>query len=161
MVHKAETRASQTISHPVSSVIQIVQSGFVIWILHLFKYIKICNVTKLLAYEKQTPFKWTKHGSLHFLWLVRLTHTSLFYLLTIASISPSPADTIHRLLTMRVPNTNEVRKWFDFYRSCRTCLKATKKSLSWGKIKKLYIRVCITKEREKKELHSFASLVTK
>lgn len=42
---------------------------FGIWILLLFKYIKICNVTKLLAYEIQTPFKWTKkkkHGSLHF-----------------------------------------------------------------------------------------------
>ena len=26
-------------------------------ILLLFKYIKICNVTKLLAYEIQTPFK--------------------------------------------------------------------------------------------------------
>lgn len=65
-------------------------------------------------------------------WLTSLSvasasHTSLFYLLTIASRSPSPADTIHRLLTMRVPNTNEVRKWFDFYRSCRTCLKATQK----------------------------------
>lgn len=30
---------------------------FGILILLLFKYIKICNVTKLLAYEIQTPFK--------------------------------------------------------------------------------------------------------
>lgn len=67
-------KASQTISQRFySALIQILLNSFVIWILHLFKYIKISKVTKLLAYEIQTPFKWTKHGSLHFLWLVHPT----------------------------------------------------------------------------------------
>ncbi len=118
-IHKAEPRASQTTSHRFYSArIQILLNSFVIWILHLFKYIKMSKVTKLLAYEIQTPFKWTKHGSLHFLWLVRPT---------LVCFISFPRRHYSQTITIRVPNTHEVRKWFDFDRSCRTCLKATKK----------------------------------
>lgn len=73
-----------------------------IWILLLFKYNKICNVTKLLAYEIQTSFQWTKHGSLHFGW--RVSENTGVYFLTadansavIEPLLPPPTYTVHRL----------------------------------------------------------------
>lgn len=79
---------------------------FGIWILLLFKYIKICNVTKLLAYEIQTPFKWTKKKT----WLTSffcLVSATLGLFLSLSADSaflappapPHPAliYTVHRL----------------------------------------------------------------
>lgn len=83
------------------------------------KYIKICNVTKLLAYEIQTPFKWTKHGSLHF-------SVSTLGSFSVCSALFYPFTLFTDYLTIRVQNKNEVRKWFEDYRSCRTCWTATK-----------------------------------
>lgn len=75
-----------------------------------FKYIKICNVTKLLAYEIQTPLNEQT-------WLTSFSVTSVsntrvfcfFFSLAIAAASPITLFTDH--LKIRVLNKNEVRKW--------------------------------------------------
>lgn len=70
-----------------------------------FKYIKICNVTKLLAYEIQTPLNeqtWLTSFSVTSVSNTRFSHV-------IAAASPVTLFTDH--LTIRVLNKNEVRKW--------------------------------------------------
>lgn len=103
--------------------------------------LKFCNVTKLLAYEIQTPFKRTKHGSLH-ISVTSVSNTRLFFS-TRCCASPLPPFTLFTdYLTIRVLNKNEVRKWFEDYRSCRTCWTATKIFCEGGSNKK---KVCISK----------------
>lgn len=102
--------------------------------------LKFCNVTKLLAYEIQTPFKWTKkkkHGSLHFsvssVCNTRFISLSLSLSADSASLGPDPPPRtplsftlFTDYLTIQVLNKNEVRKWFEDYRSCRNMLNSNK-----------------------------------
>lgn len=123
--------------------------------------LKFCNVTKLLAYEIQTPFKRTKHGSLH-ISVTSVGNTRLFFSTCCCASFPSPPPLpspftlFTDYLTIRVLNKNEVRKWFEDYRSCRTCWTATKIFCGGGSNKKKKRSVHF-----KINLHSFASLVTK
>lgn len=65
------------------------------------------------------------------LWLVLVT-LGYFTPLAVAHHYPptppptSPFTLFTDYLTIRVLNKNEVRKWFEDYRSCRTCWTATK-----------------------------------
>lgn len=49
-------------------------------------------------------------------------NTRVLLVFTEAALRPPPthAHTVHRLFTIHVLNKNEVRKWFQGYRSCRT-----------------------------------------
>lgn len=79
-----------------------------IWNLNIafyFKYIKICNVTKLLAYEIQTPLNeqtWLTSFS-----VTSVSNTRLYHLPSLQLLPLLFTD--H--LTIRVLNKNEVRKW--------------------------------------------------
>lgn len=105
------------------------------------------------------------------LWLVSVT-LGYFTPLAVAHhypppppIPPSPTSPFTLFtdyLTIRVLNKNEVRKWFEDYRSCRTCWTATKIFCEGGSNKweprRKRKKVCV---HFKINLHSFGSLVTK
>lgn len=106
------------------------------------------------------------------LWLVLVT-LGYFTPLAVAHHYPptppptSPFTLFTDYLTIRVLNKNEVRKWFEDYRSCRTCWTATKIFCEGGsnkweprekRKKKEKKKVCV---HFKIHLHSFGSLVTK
>lgn len=55
-----------------------------------------------------------------FLWLVSVT-LGYFSLCSLCSVPPPPFTLFTDYLTIQVLNKNEVRKWFEDYRSCRTC----------------------------------------
>lgn len=58
-----------------------------------------------------------------FLWLVSVTlgYFSLCSLCSVPPAPPPPFTLFTDYLTIQVLNKNEVRKWFEDYRSCRTC----------------------------------------
>lgn len=91
-----------------NSVLEYTRQAQFIWNLNIafyFKYIKICNVTKLLAYEIQTPLNeqtWLTSFS-----VTSVSNTRLYHLPSLQLLPLLFTD--H--LTIRVLNKNEVRKW--------------------------------------------------
>lgn len=91
-----------------NSVLEYTRQVQFIWNLNIafyFKYIKICNVTKLLAYEIQTPLNeqtWLTSFS-----VTSVSNTRLYHLPSLQLLPLLFTD--H--LTIRVLNKNEVRKW--------------------------------------------------
>lgn len=70
-----------------------------------------------------------------------VSNTRLFFSLLLTLPTFSPITLFTDYLTIRVLNKNEVRKWFEDYRSCRTCRTATKYFVEEEVTKKLH--VCI------------------
>lgn len=72
-----------------------------------------------------------KHGSLHF--FLRLVSVTLGLFSSLLMLLCDPPHTVHRLFTIHVLNKNEVRKWFQGYRSCRTATNSVKERVTKNK----------------------------
>lgn len=82
-----------------------------------------------------------KHGSLHFS-VTSVGNTRLFFLSADSALRQffPPFTLFTDYLTIQVLNKNEVRKWFEDYRSCRTCWTATH----------FFVKEQVTKKKKKR-----------
>lgn len=71
-----------------------------------------------------------------FLWLVSGTPGLFFFSFFLRHIVYPQFTLFTDYLTIRVLNKNEVRKWFENYRSCRTCFNSNKRFCERGSNKK-------------------------
>lgn len=102
-----------------------------------------------------------------FLRLVSLTpgnFSSLLMLLCLP-LPPPPPPAVHRLFTIHVLNKNEVRKWFQGYRSCKTPTDSVKERGTKKKCVHLFKKEGFTQllhlwlQSELNRFHSLAALI--